>query len=89
MTQARYPSHSADVALWLDCGLHGRVELCRVSSTMVEAKNPRHIPPCEGFLEISVDGHLLRKRVSLPRGISAQRSGAMVRSLETEPVSRG
>ena len=76
------PSHSSDVALWLECEQYGRLELRRVSSASVEPFTPREIPPCEARLHVSIDGQVLSRRVSMPEGASAGKRNIMILSLD-------
>lgn len=71
-------SHSAEVAMWLDCGNHGRVDLCRVTPKSVVAREPRDIPACYAQLVVSVDGRIHRTEV-LSSGFSKGRAVAFIR----------
>jgi hypothetical protein len=75
---AEIGSHSADVKMWLDCGLYGEVELSRITPTSVVAKSPREIPPCIAELIVTIDGARVQNRVEL-RGFSKGRAVALIR----------
>src|SRR5438105_4098188 len=66
-------THSADVEIWLECGEHGRVDLCRITPRSVVAKERREIPPCYADLVVSVDGRIRRIPVNLSSGFSRGR----------------
>jgi hypothetical protein len=73
-------SHSADVQIWLDCGVHGRVDLSRESPRSVVAKAPHEIPACVAELVVSVDGRCRRTLINL-RGFTKGRLAAVADSI--------
>ncbi len=82
MTQIFKISHSADVKIWLDCGIHGKVLLSRVTPKSVVASQPRDIPPCLADLVVTVDGQRMQSRVNLASGFSKNRRAALVLSVD-------
>ncbi|MDB5297055.1 MAG: hypothetical protein JWO31_3038 [Phycisphaerales bacterium] len=79
MTDLPYKgSHSADVRIWLDCGVHGLLDLARVTPTSVEAVAPRDIPPCPAELVVTLDGRCLRSPVYLRSGVAEGSRDALV-----------
>jgi hypothetical protein len=77
MTMPLTGSHSADVAFWLECGPHGRIEIARLTRRRVFPMQPVFIPPGEAELVISVDGKQFRQRVKLLEGLSPTRLSAL------------
>ena len=66
--------------MWLDCGVHGRVDLSRVTPKSVVAKAPQDIPACIAELVVSVDGRCRRTLINL-RGFTKGRLAAAVDSI--------
>ena len=63
--------------MWLDCGAHGRLPLSRITPKSVFSPKPRDIPPCIADLVVTVDGLVIRNRVNLAAGFSANREFAL------------
>ncbi len=72
MTQAAFGGtpFSTRVDLWLECE-HGVVPLAQAGAEFVIAVEPVHIPACEAYVIVSVDGQQHRNRVRLIHGLSA------------------
>jgi hypothetical protein len=71
-------AHSAEVEMWLECGAHGRVNLCRITPKSVVARESREIPPCFADLVVSVDGRIHRTPVNLSSGFRKGRLAALI-----------
>lgn len=71
-------SHSATVEAWLDCGVHGRIPLARLSPKSVVAKAECVVPPCDADLVVVVDGDRRETRVRLVSGFRLGRLAARV-----------
>ncbi|MCC7423820.1 MAG: hypothetical protein IT428_26440 [Planctomycetaceae bacterium] len=61
--------YSARVELTLTIG-DGTHSLGAVDPDSIRFRHPPHLPPCEGTLTVTIDGHPHSTRVSLPRGSS-------------------
>jgi hypothetical protein len=73
---SQFSSHSADVKMWLECGAFGRVELSRITPTLLVGKPSHDVPACDADLVITIDGRPLRSRVNLSSGFSKRRQAA-------------
>lgn len=62
----RYP-HSADVRMWLDCGVRGCIQLTRITPTAVVTRDEQPVPPGDAVLVVVVDGEEMRTNVHVPR----------------------
>jgi hypothetical protein len=82
MLANRIPSHSAEVEMWLDCGIHGCVPLNRVSPSAVVAKSPVDVPAGDVDLVVSVDGQVHRVRVHLANGFSRTNPTATILAVD-------
>jgi hypothetical protein len=82
---SQFSSHSADVAMWLDCGHYGRMDLSRITPKSVVAKQPRDIPPCYADLVVTVDGKRFLRRVHVASGFAKGRALARVEHFEEPP----
>jgi len=71
-------THSADVEMWLDCGVHGKSKLSRITPNSVILSQSFDAPPCEGELIVFVDSKRIVRRVRLVRGVSKSRNMAFV-----------
>jgi hypothetical protein len=77
-------AHSAEVKMWLECGDHGRVDLCRITPKSVVAKEPCDIPACVADLVVSVDGRVRRTPVKLSSGFTKGRTVAFISPVPDE-----
>ena len=75
-------THSADVEMWLICEPHGKSKLSRVTPKSVVLRESFDAPPCEANLVVRVDGKRMVRRVKLIRGISKNRSMAVVHPVD-------
>ncbi len=64
--------------MWLECGLHGRVELSRITQTLLVAKEPASIPAGPGEIVVTIDGQPKRLAVNLTHGFSNRNAAKFV-----------
>lgn len=70
--------------MWLDCGEHGPVPLCRVTPYLVESPDPRDVPPCIATLVVVVDEQIVRWPVILVDGFSTVERFAVAVSIDED-----
>lgn len=70
--------HSAEVAMWLECGDHGRVSLSQAAPTFVVAAKPVSLPAGGARLVMIVDGQRFEHAVQLVDGMSEATRKAMI-----------
>jgi hypothetical protein len=62
--------HSAEVAIWLECGDRGKVSLSQAAPTFVIAAKPVSLPACDARLVMVVDGNRFEHAVQLIDGMT-------------------
>jgi hypothetical protein len=70
--------HSAEVAIWLDCGDHGSVPLSQAAPTFVVATESVSLPACDARLVMVVDGNRSENAVRLVSGMDRGNRKAVI-----------
>jgi hypothetical protein len=70
--------YSAEVAMWLECGDHGRVSLSQAAPTFVVAAQPISLPAGGARLVMIVDGQRFEHSVRLVDGMDEGTRKAMI-----------
>jgi len=72
--------YSADVNMWIDCGVHGCVALTHTASTFVIAADAHELPACDAELILTIDGRRYVRPIRLVNGMTRMSRKAMILS---------
>ncbi|MEQ9410325.1 MAG: hypothetical protein RIK87_21490 [Fuerstiella sp.] len=73
ITASQNGSHSAIVRMTLQVA-DAALEVAQVTPNRIFLRTPVDLPPCEGILSISIDGHVTQRNIRLPDGASGESS---------------